>query len=108
MAKKFVPGSKDTLITLLTSMTDTYNVRNRINMGPLLKHIANIENQIEQIQAAPQQQQPAPVVKNPVKPASNVVAPERTPATASRTMPPTPDELDQIKRNAGINQPAKV
>ena len=108
MAKKFVPGSKDTLITLLTSMTDTYNVRNRINMGPLLKHIANIENQIEQIQAAPQQQQPAPVVKNPVKPASNVVAPERTPATASRTMPPTPDELDQIKRNAGINKPAKV
>jgi hypothetical protein len=75
MAKKFVPRSKDTLITLLTSMTPTYNVRNRINMGSLLKHIADIENQIEQAQATPQQvqqqpapvqqQQPAPVQQNP-------------------------------------------
>ena len=76
MAKKFVPGSKDTLITLLTSMTPTYNIRNRINMGPLLKHIANIENQIEQVQATPQQvQQQSAKIKTlaapqqPVKPA---------------------------------------
>jgi hypothetical protein len=70
MAKKFVPKSKDTLITLLTSMTDTYNVRNRINMGSLLKHIADIENQIEQAKATPQpapvKQQPATVQKQPM------------------------------------------
>ena len=70
MAKKFVPRSKDTLITLLTSMTDTHNIRNRINMGSLLKHIADIENQIEQSQETPpQQQKTAPVGKVPANPA---------------------------------------
>jgi len=87
MAKKFVPGSKDTLITLLTSMTDTYNVRNRINMGPLLKHIANIENQIEQTQAAPQQQQPAPVAKKLVKPAPKPVATSLPVKSATKPLP---------------------
>jgi hypothetical protein len=68
VGKKFIPRSGDLLIKLLTSITPQYNIRNRINMGPLLKHLADIENYIEQTDQQPQSS--APVVKKPVAPAS--------------------------------------
>jgi hypothetical protein len=110
LGKKFIPKSGNLLIKLLTSITPEYNVRNRINMGPLLKHLADIENYIEkqddQQPVTPATNKVAPVPKVPTTKTS--LAPQRTPAPASRTMPPTPDELDQIKRNAGIKKTAKV
>lgn len=66
LGKKFIPKSGNLLIKLLTSITPQYNVRNRINMGPLLKHIADIENYLEQGPQEPQQQKTAPAVKQPV------------------------------------------
>jgi hypothetical protein len=68
LGKKFIPKSGNLLIKLLTSITPEYNVRNRINMGPLLKNLADIENHIEQTDQRPQS--PAPVVKKPVAPVS--------------------------------------
>jgi hypothetical protein len=68
LGKKFIPKSGNLLIKLLTSITKEYNVRNRINMGPLLKHLADIENYIEKIEAQPQQQkQPAAKTPAPVQ-----------------------------------------
>jgi len=77
LAKKFTPSRGDParLIDLRSQFDNRSKaVRNRINMGPLLKNIADIENYIEQNpnqsepvqqqtmqQPAPVQQQPAPV-----------------------------------------------
>jgi hypothetical protein len=63
IGKKFIPRSGDLLIKLLTSITPKYNVRNRINMGPLLKHLADIENYIEQSDQ-PQRQVPVATKKS--------------------------------------------
>ena len=76
VAKKYVPGRKDAdskLVDLRSQQTKTLNVRNRINMGNLLKNIADIENYIEKVDDQPQQQKPQ-VAKTPtpvqgVKPA---------------------------------------
>ena len=70
IAKKFTPsrGDKARLIDLRSQFDDSSKaVRNRINMGPLLKNIADIENYIEQTTQEPQQvqQQPAPVQQQP-------------------------------------------
>lgn len=119
IAKKFVPvkgtsSAGNKLLDLKSQFKDG-TVRNMTAMGGLLKDIADIENYIEQ----QDDQQPIVPVDNKaitapkkIKPAGKVVptssAPERTSATAPRAMPPTPDELDQIKRNAGVKQPSKV
>ena len=72
LGKKFIPKSGNLLVKLLTSITPEYNVRNRVNMGPLLKHLADIENYIENAEQQPQ-------------------APKQE-----------PDELAAVKKNAGI------
>ena len=120
IAKKFVPsGRKDAsnkLVDLKSQFKDG-TVRNMTAMGGLLKDIADIENYIEKQtdqqpvipkanKVAPPATKAAPVATS--TPAVKTLAPQRTPATASRTMPPTPDELDQIKRNAGLKKTAKV
>jgi hypothetical protein len=112
IAKKYVPGRKDADSKLvdLTSQSKDNSIRNMLGMGSLLKHIADIENYIEKqgSQAPVAKTAPKVVPTTKSKPASNVVAPERTPAPAPQAMPPTPDELDQIKRNAGIKKTANV
>lgn len=72
LGKKFIPKSGNLLVKLLTSITPEYNVRNRVNMGPLLKHLADIENYIENAEQQPQ------------------------------TPQQQPDELAAVKKNAGI------
>ena len=72
LGKKFIPKSGNLLIKLLTSITPEYNVRNRINMGPLLKHLADIENYIEQTDKTPQP--PVSSVKKLVTPNEKPVA----------------------------------
>ncbi len=72
VAKKYIPQSGSDagakLITLVSQQTKTLNVRNRINMGNLLKNIADIENHVEKIEAQPQQQkQTAPKTPAPVQ-----------------------------------------
>jgi hypothetical protein len=86
VAKKYIPSRKDSdskLIDLRSQQTPTLNVRNRINMGNLLKNIADIENHIEKAeqtpvvktpattQSAPNTQPPgiAPIQQSVVKPA---------------------------------------
>jgi hypothetical protein len=116
IAKKFVPaGRKDAsnkLVDLKSQFKDG-TVRNMTAMGGLLKDISDIANYIEK----QDDQQPVAPATNKIAPPDSVatptptvktLAPQRTPATASRTMPPTPDELDQIKRNAGLKKTAKV
>jgi hypothetical protein len=122
IAKKFVPaGRKDAsnkLVDLKSQFKDG-TVRNMTAMGSLLKDVADIENYIEkQVDQQPvtpavaKAVQPvakvAPATKTAAAPATTSLAPQRTPSPATRTMPPTPDELDQIKRNAGIKKTFKV
>jgi len=65
VAKKYVPSRKDAdskLIELRSQLTKSFNVRNRVGMGNLLKKIADIETQLErqsQHQQNQQQHQPA-------------------------------------------------
>lgn len=98
LAKKFTPsrGDKARLIDLRSQFDNRSKaVRNRINMGPLLKNIADIENYIEQAQQEPQQQKTAPAVKQPVgkKPvaaapvAPNPAAVAPAPVQPIRTVP---------------------
>ena len=64
IAKKYVPGRKDASSKLvdLSSQYRDGSIRNRLNMGSLLKHIADIENHIEKIQQTPTEvPQPAPI-----------------------------------------------
>jgi hypothetical protein len=116
IAKKFVPaGRKDAsnkLVDLKSQFKDG-TVRNMTAMGGLLKDISDIANYIEK----QDDQQPVAPATNKIAPPDSVatptptvktLAPQRTLATASQTMPPTPDELDQIKRNAGLKKTAKV
>jgi len=70
VAKKYIPSRKDAdskLIDLRSQQTKTLNVRNRINMGNLLKNIADIENYIEQQDDQQPQQQSTGAVKKPVQ-----------------------------------------
>jgi len=86
LGKKFVPKSGNLLVKLLTSITKEFNVRNRINMGPLLKNLADIENHIEKVEAQPQQQkQPAPI--QGVQPAGTKLAVQKAPVV--QTTPAT-------------------
>jgi hypothetical protein len=65
VAKKYIPSRKDAdskLVDLRSQQTKTLNVRNRINMGNLLKNIADIENYIEKVD---DQQQKQPAAKTP-------------------------------------------
>jgi hypothetical protein len=74
VAKRYIPTEKDAdskLIELRSQLTKSFNVRNRVGMGNLLKHIADIENQIEKQEANPVRQTPKKVVQ---KPAQNPVA----------------------------------
>lgn len=82
VAKKFVPSRKDADSKLidLTSKFKDGTIRNTIEMGNLLKNIADIENYIEQAQ--PQQTQ------EPVQQQAK------------------PDELDAVRKNAGLAKPA--
>jgi len=107
IAKKFIPKGKDKLVTLYSLMTKTFSVRNRLLMGSLLKHLADIENYIEKNSedeisdqpmpiagkakavAKPPQQMPA--VKTPQKPALAVSKPKiGAPVAPKRAMSTTP------------------
>lgn len=100
VAKKYIPrsgsdaGSK--LVELRSQQTKTLNVRNRINMGNLLKSIADIENFIET-----QHQQQKPAVAKPVAP---VVT---TPTTSQQpTKPaPVPASIQNLQKPLGPKIP---
>jgi hypothetical protein len=104
VAKKYIPSRKDAdskLIELRSQQTKTLNVRNRINMGNLLKHIADIENYIEKAEDRPyQQKQQQPVAKAPVKGVTPAVA-----RTMVKPTPPTPGIANQNAKLAVSKQP---
>lgn len=61
LGRKFIPTSNNLLVKLLTSITPASNIRNRVNMGPLLKNLADIENYIDKTQdQSKEQPQAAP------------------------------------------------
>lgn len=104
VAKKYIPSRKDAdskLIELRSQQTKTLNVRNRINMGNLLKHIADIENYIEKAEDQPQQQkQQQPVAKVPAK----GVTPAGARPTMVKPAPPTPGIANQNAKLAVSKQ----
>jgi len=78
LAKKYTPSRGDParLIDLRSQFDNrTMAVRNRINMGPLLKNIADIENHIEKNIQEPTTTPPAPVIPTPTVPAKPTPAP---------------------------------
>jgi hypothetical protein len=86
IAKKYVPGRKDAdskLVDLTTQFKDG-SIRNYLNMGSLLKNIADIENRIEAMQQSePGQQQPQ--VGQPAataRPVATPAAPKKPTVTA--------------------------
>jgi hypothetical protein len=91
LAKKFTPakrGEKARLIDLRSQFDKrTQAVRNRINMGPLLKNIADIENYIEQAQ-----QDTEPPVNAPIQslntPAKSTVVPAKLDVQQPAPTPP--------------------
>jgi hypothetical protein len=88
LASKFIPkkqGEPTRLIDLRSQYDNSTNaIRNRINMGPLLKHIADIENYLEQTPQEPQQQKTAPAVKQPLrKPTAAPVPVAQNPAAVA-------------------------
>ena len=108
IAKKYVPSRKDAdskLVDLTTQFKDG-SIRNYLNMGSLLKNIADIENRIEAMQQSEPGQQPQvgkpatvatpvatqkPAVKAPAKPVAPA-APVKTRGTVGSTpaVPQTP------------------
>ena len=93
LAKKYVPkrGDPARLIDLRSQFDNSSKaIRNRINMGPLLKHIADIENYLEKNPEDLMQQEPiaqpikksapapkpAPMKPQPKKPALDVSKPK--------------------------------
>lgn len=77
VAKKYVPENRkdadSKLIDLRSQQTKTLNVRNRINMGNLLKNIADIENHIEKIEdQSKQQEKSVATTKQAVPSAPNI------------------------------------
>lgn len=105
VAKKYIPSRKDAdskLIELRSQQTKTLNVRNRINMGNLLKHIADIENYIEKAEDQPQQQkQQQPVAKAPAK----GVTPAGARPTMVKPVPTTPGIANQNAKLAVSKKP---
>jgi hypothetical protein len=94
IAKKYVPGRKDASSKLvdLTSQFKDGSIRNMLGMGALLKHIADIENHIEQ------QPQQAPVQPNaPAAPKPALKAPVTTPA-------PQPASVQNMKKPLGTSK----
>jgi hypothetical protein len=105
VAKKYIPSRKDAdskLIELRSQQTKTLNVRNRINMGNLLKHIADIENYIDKSKDQPQQQKQQPVAKAPVKGITPAV---KTPVPPTKPAPTTPGIANQNAKLAVSKQP---
>lgn len=119
---KKVRGKPEMLIKV-RSYAQGSTVRNIIEMGPLLKHIADRE-ELEKRELARQQANPNSPVKGgkeaqaaqAVAPATTPVAPEApaaqpvmTPAPQGASEPTTslpadePDELDQWRKNAGMD-----
>ena len=121
--KKKGRGKVEMLIKVRSYAQGT-TVRNIIEMGPLLKHIADrevlekrelersqnapaVSAQGPEAQAAQTAQAVAPVAQEPVAPVAQ--EPAMTPAPQGDTEPTTPpvadepDELDQWRRNAGMD-----
>lgn len=97
LGKKFIPKSGNLLIKLLTSITPKYNIRNRINMGPLLKHLADIENYIET------QQDTEPPVQPSNIPATSTVVPANAPVAAKPA--PIPPGIQNQNRTLAAKIP---
>jgi hypothetical protein len=94
IAKKYVPGRKDASSKLvdLTSQFKDGSIRNMLGMGALLKHIADIENHIEQ---QPQQAPAQP--KAPAAPKPALKAPTTAPA-------PQPASVQNMKKPLGTSK----
>ena len=93
VAKRYIPTEKDAdskLIELRSQLTKSFNVRNRVGMGNLLKHIADIENQIEKQEEPQAQQQKQQVIKPAVKKSATVVNKLNNPQIEPETPPTIP------------------
>jgi len=102
LANKFIPKSKgeSTRLIDLRSQYDksTNAIRNRINMGPLLKKIADIENYIEK--------NPEDIASQPVPVAGKTTSTQPTPAlTAPTTAPaPLPASIQNMQNPPGTSK----
>jgi hypothetical protein len=87
--------TKELLTNIRFYLTDSAST-NYFEKGPLLHELTKISKEPVQQASASQPEQPAPVQQPP----------EQQEPQPEQPAQQTPDELDQIKRNAGIQQPA--
>ena len=103
------PG-KEMLFQLRSYQQESGNMRNPVEMGPLLKDLTEVQQmqdlpdttpEVDPVQQAPvqQAQKPLPGKMTPIEPATSTITPDDADPNEITT---NPDELDRIRKNAGI------